>query len=118
MKGNIAVFLRIFKNLFLLSIFCRLVDFFDYLSYSSIDLFVREYLFCRIDEKDVCAAAVEARLLFSPAFSDPSLEQIAFNSTFEHLLGHRYHYSVVVATVFIEVDTAQACHVSMTTLGK
>ena len=118
MKGNIATFLSVLKNLFLLSIFSRLVDFFYQLSHCCVDLPVREYFLCGIDEKDISAAAVEVAFLFPPAFSDPSLEQIALDCAFEHFFGNGYHYAVIFAPVTWEVDATQACHVTMTTFGK
>ena len=74
-----STFLRIVANL--LRAIVQLADNFLNLG---VDFLISEDVFCRVHEQDVQTFLnVESTLLFSPAFSDTSLEEVALYCSFE-----------------------------------
>ena len=93
------ILIILFSHSFILvlKIYLSLIDFFDNLTDTGINLLVCLNLLCRIYEQDVCTSRCQkSMLLFAPAFSDSALEKISLYSSFEHLLGHGYHDPVCV----------------------
>ena len=73
----------------ILNVCLGFVDFLDNLTDAVIDLFVCLDFLCRVDEEYVCASSCRKRvLLIAPAFAYSALQEVAFDSPFEHLLGH------------------------------
>ena len=79
--------------LFNLSFICRcvlgrrsvcLVELLDYIADGSVDLTVFKNLLCRVHEEDIHSSFdLEVVFLFSPAFPNPSFQQISLDSSLE-----------------------------------
>ena len=113
----ITLFSRNF--ILVLKIYLSFIDLLYDLADTSIDLLICLDFFCRIDEEDVCASSgLQGVLLLTPALADPALEEIAFDSSFEHLLRNRNHDPVGLGTRVCHIQKPEPGNIPVLPLGK
>ena len=102
----------------LILFFQGFIDFADRLFYEIADFLVCEDFLTGIDKKYIYSSRGHATFQSSPAFPDPSFEQVSLDCSLKQFLGYRYQNTVAGFPASCRIDVAELAKIAMPAFGK